>query len=196
LRLVATLVLRPDDRELPVGAVSQFARPLTKGFNMADPAIKVIPTAYQDVLALMRSEALGAVEQPVAAAVGLRLLEDYATTIVSALQADLSVSGMTVADAEALLLTHRDRIIAFGIAFLRDKAATDDAEEYPEGEEQDPPGPGTVLGLSAGFGITHAIYFNFLTNRPAPDFRAYLKNRRIPHQAKFAKELRRLVAAD
>jgi hypothetical protein len=156
---------------------------------MAEPAIKVIPTPYQDVMALLRSDTLRAVEQPIASEVGLRILDE---TSASNIQSDLSVSGMTVAETEALLRSHRDQIIAFGIAFLRDEAATDDTEEYPQGEEQDPSESVNVLGLGMGFGIRHAIFFNFLANRKSPEFQAYLKNRRIPNRARFAQQLRRV----
>jgi hypothetical protein len=159
---------------------------------MADPAIKVMPTPYQEVLALLRSEALRSVEQAIASEVGSSIVEDYSTTCTSYTQADLSVSGMTVAGTETLLVAHRDQLIKFGVAFLRDEAATDDSEEYPEGEEQDPSGTVEVHGLGVGFGIKYAIFYNFLAQRTPAEFRAYLKNRRIPHHARFARELRRV----
>ena len=159
---------------------------------MPDPAIKVIDTPYQAVVALLQSDALRSVEQPIAASVGMKIIEDDSSTSVSMKQADLSVSGMTVAQMEALLISDRDKLVKFGIGFLSDKDATDDAEEFPEGEEQDASATVEVLGLGVGFGVTHAIYYNFLANRTPAEFRAYLKNRRIPHQAKFAKDLRRV----
>jgi hypothetical protein len=159
---------------------------------MADPPIKVIPTPYQEVLALLRSDALRAVEQPIAAAIGSRIVEDYSTTCTSYTQADMSVSGMTVAQTAALLTSQRDQLIRFGITFLRDESATDNAEEYPDGEEQDPSETVEVHGHGVGFGIKVAIFYNFLAHRTPAEFRAYLKNRRIPHQAKFARELRRV----
>jgi hypothetical protein len=163
-----------------------------EGDRMADRAINVTPTPYQEVLALLRSEPLRAVEQAIAAAVGSKIVEDYSTTCTSYTQADMSVSGMTVAQTETFLIAHRDRIISFGIAFLRDQAATDDSEEYPEGEEQDPSETVEEHGLGVGFGIKYAIFYNFLANRTPTEFRAYLKNRRIPHHARFAQELRRV----
>lgn len=159
---------------------------------MAEHDIKLIPTSYQDVLALLRSEALRAVEQAIATAVGIRIVENYSTTCTTYTQADMSVSGMTVAQTETLLVSHRDLIIKFGIAFLRDEEATDDAEEFPDGEGQDPSGTAEVLGLGVGFGIKYAIFYNFLAHRTPEEFCAYLKNRRIPHHARFARELRRV----
>ncbi len=159
---------------------------------MDDPTIRVIPTPYQDVLALLRSDALRAVEQSIAVAVGSHILEDSTIASTTRIQGDLSVSGMTIAETESLLLAQRDQIIRFGIAFLRDEAATDTAEEYPEGEEQDPPKIVSVLGLGVGFGISYAIFYNFLARRTPAEFRVYLRNRRVPHQARFARELRRV----
>jgi hypothetical protein len=46
--------------------------------------------------------------------------------------------------------------------------------------------------LGTGFGIKLAIDCNFLANRAPGEFRDYLKNRRIPHPANFANELRRV----
>jgi hypothetical protein len=162
---------------------------------MAKAAITVIPTAHEDVLAMLYSDALRTVEQAIASEVGTRIVEDYSTTCTTYTQAEMSVSGMTVTETESLLRSHRDQIIKFGIAFLRDKAATDDSQEYPDGEEQDPPGPGKYLGLGVGFGIKYAIFYNFLMNRTPEDLLVYLKNRRIPHHTRFAKDLRRVFDA-
>lgn len=160
---------------------------------MAEPAIKVVPTPYQQVLALLHSDALRAVERAIASAVGSRIVEDYSSTCTSFAQADLSVSGLTVAEAEAVLATERDRLIAFGVAFLRDAAATAGGEEFAEGEE--PSEAVAVHGLGVGFGVNYAIYYNFLARRTPAEFQAYLKNRRVPHRARFARELRRVYAA-
>ena len=162
---------------------------------MAERAVNVIPTPYQEVVALLHSDALRAVEQAIASEVGSQIVEDYSTASTTYTQADMSVSGMTVAETEAFLLAHRDQIIKFGVAFLRDEAATDDAEEYAEGEEQDPSETVEVHGLGVGFGIKYAIFYNFLAYRAPAEFRAYLKNRRIPHHTRFARELRRVFDA-
>ena len=157
---------------------------------MAEPAIKVIPTSYAETLALLRSDALRSVEEAIAHETADRIVVDESSAATTSMQADLSVSGMTVAEAEALLLSRRDEIVRFGVAFLKDETATSDAEEYPAGEEQDPSETVEMHGLARGFGVKYAIYFNFLANRPATEFAAYLKNRRIPGAAKFARELR------
>ena len=156
---------------------------------MPEPAIKVVPAPYQDVLALLQSDVLRAVEQAIAAEVGRAVVEDYSVACTSFTQADLSVSGMTVAEAEALLRAHREGIIKFGVAFLRD--------EETAGR---PGGLGSsrvveVRGLGAGFGVKYAIYYNFLAHRAPAEFLAYLKNRRIGHPAKFARGLRRVFGS-
>ncbi|NLS98146.1 MAG: hypothetical protein GXX96_38945 [Planctomycetaceae bacterium] len=153
------------------------------------------PTPYQEVQALLHSDALRAVEQAIASETGSRIVEDYSTACTTYTQADMSVSGMTVGETEALLLAKRDQIVRFGIAFLRDQAAADDSEEYPEGEEQDPSETVEVHGLGVGFGVKYAIFYNFLVHRTPAELLAYLKNRRIPHHTRFAQELRRLFDA-
>lgn len=162
---------------------------------MAEAAVKVIPTPYQQVLALLQSDALRAVEQPIAAAVGSRVVEDYSTACTSLTQSDLSVSGLTVAEAEALLVAERERLIRFGVAFLRDEAATAGGEEFPPGQEAEPSETVESHWLGVGFGVKYAIYYNFLARRTQAEFQAYLKNRRVPHRARFARELRRVFAA-
>lgn len=159
---------------------------------MADPGIRVISTPYPQVLALLHSDALRAVEQAIAAQVGSRIVEDYSAASTSYTQAEMSVSGLTVAEIETLLVERRGEIVAFGVRFLHDEEAMRDEEEYPEGEEEEPSEPGTTLGLGTGFGVKYTIFYNFLANRTPAEFRAFLKHRRIPHHAKFAKELRRV----
>ena len=159
---------------------------------MADRSINVIPTSYQEVVELLKSDAVESVEHAIAGAVGSHIVADYSSACTSYTQADLSVSGMTVAETEALLIRERDQIIKFGVAFLRDESANDDSEEFPEGEEQEPSQTVEVHGLGVGFSIKYAIFYNFLANRTPTELRAYLKNRRIPHQARCARDLRRV----
>src|SRR5882724_8623516 len=100
---------------------------------MADPPINVIPTAYDEVLALLHSEAVRTVEQAIASEVGSRIVEDYSNICTNYTRGDISVSGLTVAEIESLLIARREEIVAFGIRFLRDQEASRDEEEYPEG---------------------------------------------------------------
>jgi hypothetical protein len=75
---------------------------------------------------------------------------------------------------------------------LRDREAPRDDEEYAEGEDQEPPESTAVEGPGTRFGIKHAIFYNYVANRTPAEARAYPRNRRIPHHARFAKELRRV----
>jgi hypothetical protein len=50
---------------------------------MATPAIKIIPTNSQDVLALRHSDALRAVETAIATQAGQRFVEDDASALTS-----------------------------------------------------------------------------------------------------------------
>jgi len=159
---------------------------------MAKTQIKIIPVEYSEVVDLLHSDCLQQVEKAIASQTGMRIVEDYSPACTSYTQAEISVSGLTTAQLRELLASHRDEIIAFGIAFLRDEAATQDDEEFPEGEEQDASEAIEVLGLGVGFGIRYAIWFNFLANRSTAEFNTFLENRRVPHRAKFARELRRV----
>lgn len=141
---------------------------------MADPAIRIIPTEYHEVLALLRSETLRSLEEEIAAAAGYSIREDYSSVCTSHRQADMSVSGLTASEIAALLAASREQIVRFAIACLRGSVVA-------RGERP-------VLG--AGFGISHAIQFNFLVHRTPAEFRAYLKNRRTPNAARVIRELR------
>lgn len=156
--------------------------------------IKIIPTVYHEVVALLKSEALAAVELPIAARRRLKIIYDDGTASTTSIRADISVSGLTSAEIEQYLILHKEAVIRFGIRFFGDQSATSEEQEYAEGEEQDPAEGAQVLGLGNGIGIRMAIYHNFLTNRTPADLLAYLKNRRIPHAAKFAKDLARIYA--
>ncbi len=101
---------------------------------------------------------------------------------------------MTVAEIRNHLALHQNRLVDFGIRFITYKEATKEEQEYPEGEEQDSDGKSEAVGLGVGLGIKYAIYHNFVVNRPAAEFRAFLKNHRIPKHTKFAKELERVFA--
>ena len=99
---------------------------------------------------------------------------------------------MSVSEIVDYMVNHRKHLIEFGVRFLGDDDATNDEQEYPEGEEQDSDGESVSLGYGVGFGVKCTIYHNFLSNRPAAELRAFLKNRRIPRHTKFAKELVRV----
>ncbi|MDB5342728.1 MAG: hypothetical protein JWP89_1105 [Schlesneria sp.] len=154
--------------------------------------IKIIPTVYQEVLALLKSDVLAAVEHLIAAERRLKMIYDDGTASMTYLRAQISVSGLTTAGIEGYLSHNKDAVIRFGLRFLGDQDATSDEQEYAEGEEQDPPGESEILGLSNGMGIKIAIYHNFLANRTPAEFIAFLKNRRIPKAAKFARDLVRV----
>ena len=156
--------------------------------------ITVIPTTYQDVAALLKSDALSVVEESIASKCGLKIICDYGTASTSYTQAEISVCGMNTDQIRDYLITNRESVINFGVLFMNDDEATSDEQEYPEGEEQDPDGESETLGYGNGFGIKVAIYHNFLANRTPAEFREFLKNRRIPRHTKFAKELARVFA--
>jgi hypothetical protein len=156
---------------------------------MADQPIRVRPS-YQEVLDLLASEQLRTVEQAIAAEVGMNIVEDYSVVSTSHLLVAIGASGMTPSDIKVLLQDRRDKIVAFGVRLLRDPAVNSDEDEYPEGEEQDPPGKVLSKGLGTGFGVTYAIYHNFLANRTPAELRAFLKGRGISHS--FSQDLRRL----
>jgi hypothetical protein len=69
---------------------------------MADPAIRIIPTSFQQVLDLLTSEHLRSVERAIAAEVGMRVVEDYSAAATSDTQAEMSVSYTSPLKVSAL----------------------------------------------------------------------------------------------
>jgi hypothetical protein len=163
---------------------------------MANATIKVLPTEYADVMALLKSAALHAVEEPIAAALGMKIVYDDSSSSVSIEQAWLSVSGMTCPEIQRFLLEHRDALIRFGIRLQQDQQGKPDEQEYPAGEEPDEADKDQIVevrGLANGFGARMATYYNFLANRTPAELLAFLKNRRIA--SRFARDLRRIFTA-
>ncbi len=149
--------------------------------------IKVVPASYPDVLVLLKSDSLAAIEEPIAARCRMRIIYEHGAAYVSCTQADISVCCMTIEQIETYLAEHKHALIECGIQFMA--SDEEDEQEYPEGEEQEPDEHIETLGCGNGFGIRIAIYHNFIANRTPAELRAYLKNRRIPKHTKFAKEL-------
>ncbi|HEY4258580.1 MAG TPA: hypothetical protein VGM98_00410 [Schlesneria sp.] len=110
--------------------------------------IKIIPTVYQELLALLKSDVLAAIERPIAVGRRLKMIYDDGTASMTYLRAEISVSGLTTAGIQEYLSQNTDALIRFGLRFLGDQNATSDEQEYAEGEEQDPPGESEILGSS------------------------------------------------
>lgn len=150
---------------------------------------------HNDVLALLLSGALADVESAIADRTQNTICRDYLKTTARLTQAEISLSGLSVDEISSILRDQHDSVIEFGIRFLQDEAATEDTQEYPEGEEPDPEDVDRVVanqGLGVGFGVTYAIYWHFLTNQAAKDFTEFLQKRRIPGARKFTTDLRRI----
>ena len=149
----------------------------------------------QEAKQLLLSPELAAVEEAVAAELGLRLLRDMRVTTYSQVEIDVGFTPLTYAQVIERLRADRDLLVRFHVAMARDPEATDDTEEYPPGEEPDPadlPRTIEVLGLATGFGITDVVRLYYLRERPRGDLTALFKKQRIPFAAKFARAVRRV----
>jgi hypothetical protein len=153
----------------------------------------------QQAKQLLISPELAAVEEAVAAQVGLPLLREAGRAEEIAIeQIVTNVSEYTlfmVDDVLQRLRSDRELLIRFWVAFYNDFAANEPAEEYPPGEEPDPeelPQHVQTLGLSSGFGVVLVVWLHFLRERDKPQLAGYLKDRRTPHAAKYAGNLRRI----
>lgn len=162
---------------------------------MAKSSIKLTPTPFSDVVALLKSEALRVIEEPIAADLRMKIVYDFTSSSVSITQAWVSVCGMSCQDIEKFLAEQYDALLRFGIAHQRYQLGVPDEQEYPAGEE---PGPDEldetveIHGLANGFGVKIATQYNFLANRSPAELRDFLENRRIPRAAKYAREMRRV----
>lgn len=164
---------------------------------MAKSIIKILPTEYADVVALLKSAALRAVEEPIAAGVRMKVIYDDSPASLNIEQGWLSVSGMTCQEIERFLLKHRDAVVRFGIRLQQERQGKSSEQEYPPGEEPDEEDKDQIVevrGLANGFGARMATYYNFLAHRAPAELAEFLKNRRIPAASKFARDLRRIFA--
>lgn len=156
--------------------------------------ITVTPVEFHDVIEILNSDALKAVEEPIAAACGFMILRDSMPILISEAQGELSVCGMSVEEFKKYLAENQSSIVEFALCLLNDKTEIP-VQEFPESEEQDPSEEGQVLGICNGFGITRTIWHQFVSRRSPKELRAFLKNRRIPHHTKYAKQLESIYAS-
>lgn len=156
--------------------------------------IQVIPVDFQKIFSLLDSEELRAIEEPIAKSQNLKIIYDKSAASINLIAAELSVCGMTTDQLFKYMQDNRDQIVRLALKINEDLKDTDE-EEFPEGEEQDPSEITEVLGFASGFGLSHAIYHNFLSNRSGKELRAFLKNRRIPSHTKYAKAIEKVFAS-
>ena len=83
--------------------------------------ITVTPTSYQDVVALLNSDALSPVEEAIAARCCLRIIRDLSPAATAYTQAEISVCGMTTDQIEQHLAANLDALVDFGARFLADQ---------------------------------------------------------------------------
>jgi hypothetical protein len=149
----------------------------------------------QEAKQLLLSPELAAVEDAVAAQLGMRLIRDMAVTTYSKVEIDVGYTPLTYAQIIERLKADRDLLIQFHVALAKDAEAMDEKEEYAPGEEPDPedlPRTAEVLGLGTGFGISDVVWFYFLRERPKADLTEFFKKKRTPFAAKFARAVRRI----
>ncbi|MBI1248266.1 hypothetical protein GC197_10570 [bacterium] len=141
--------------------------------------IEIVEVDEAAIIALLRCVSLVKLEQTIAANVGAAVERNESAVYVSMLQANLEVCGMTVAELENHIAENWEQIARLATRMLLESSGTTSPDE--ESPRQ----------LSAGFGISYAIYHQFLSWRTPEELMAYLQNRRVPNRAKFALNLQR-----
>jgi hypothetical protein len=117
--------------------------------------------------------------------------ESNPTVTLQSAMNDVCYTGLSTAEFRALL--SRDMALILQLSASGEQGE-DVGGEYPPGEE---PGPGEEsedieeLGLSQTAGIHLATLLHFLRDRPHADLMSYMEMSRMPHRAKYAKQLRR-----
>lgn len=148
--------------------------------------------SLEEVNELLACPELHRVQAPVAAALNLPIVVGLDAMSI---WGELSVSWLSKADFLSLLTERADLIIALGRG-IQTLEGSDD-EEFAPGEEELCRDPSEALkkeivGLGNGFGLTVAIYLNFLLADDIGGLTAFLKARRMPDANKFTKQLRTL----
>jgi hypothetical protein len=122
------------------------------------------------------------------AARGEKLAEEASTLRFS--MAAVELSGLSIA-ALAECLRDRPRWFNDFVAAKLAKYLGEDDEEYPAGEEPGPderPKTLAILPMPRDFLVVHLVEFTILCRTPK-ELAGYVKRRRIPHAARYAKEL-------
>ena len=145
---------------------------------------------------LLKSEALRAVDERIGAGRNLPVRDANPVATLSSVMNDLWRAKLSAADARRLLEQDADLIVNLAVRHAQTTAIDPLADDgkFAPGEEQDTAGEAVLLGLSAGVGITWAIYLHFLRDRTPVDLRAFLKARGSRRAAGFARELARAYA--
>jgi hypothetical protein len=149
----------------------------------------------QEVKELLASPELASVEEAIAREDGTRVSHEHVNVTYNYTQIELGFTPFTPEEVRARLRADRDLLVRFGVAFLRDRAKAEWVEEYAPGEEPDAddrPRVVKVHDLACGVGITYLIYVYFLRDRPRAEFMDYLKKRRTPAAAAYARDVRRV----
>lgn len=124
------------------------------------PGCHHVPTEYHEVVQLLKSTELAAVEKGISEGTATSIYHGNFSVNSNYTLAEVSVSGLTVDNITTILRDDCMSLIEFGIRFLGDEEATEGVQEYPEGEEPGPDEADAIiekLGLSSGIGITYAI---------------------------------------
>ncbi len=146
-----------------------------------------------DMQAILASDQLRAVQEPIAAALGQPILPHTSASD------SLNTVCFLDWDAPAILnqlVSQRDRLIAFGQLLLAGPPEDDDGE-FPPGEEPAPQERGSTvetLGLVNGFAL-HLASLLRAADDPDPKLLLnYLKSRRVPHASRHADEICQILA--
>jgi hypothetical protein len=151
--------------------------------------------SFDEVMGLLRGPVVREFESHYAAKRGYVVADYWGDS--QRLTKELAAAQITRAHIEDILVSRADMLGQFWDRVL---ALPDDGEEWPEGEEPDPDdAPETIASagptkLLRGFSITAACRVYLLTARSDAELVKWLKFCRIPHHAKYAQDLRRMIS--
>jgi hypothetical protein len=150
---------------------------------------------YRELLARLRGEPLNDFEWEVGVELGKPVIPGWGDS--TQLHRELCRSEVTPAFLDRCYGEQREAFRGFLVSLARELMALPDEEEYPPGEEPDPddqPSEGIELGLGQAFSLLYLQYYRFYLQPDDGLLDDWLKYRRVPHRAKFRRELKQAFA--
>lgn len=128
---------------------------------------------------------------------GMKIYPEYETTLARRDTLCLAHAHLSEDDVMRLLANDAALLLNFAACYYEAFCDAPDEQEYPEGEEPDPDDDdGNIVNLGQGKNtlLHNLIVYALLKYRP-DDLLPYLNAMRMPYAAKFAREMKAVLAA-
>ena len=156
--------------------------------------LRIRELPYDDVREVLASDELRSVNEAICNRVRQPIApESNSAVTLQEVMIQIGYTGLAARDFCDLMHQDREQIVRLAVGVLQTDNPSWAEEEYPPGEEpHEPPTVVAELGLCRTVGVRYTTYLHYLRDRTESELLKYLEMCRIPHRAKFAKELRQI----